>query len=414
MKKSWTAFQDALLVDAAHTFQKRWILVQDRVPGRSAKECEERFVVLESLGQSNPFPKSPLKRNLQKSCSPKQKTRLRRLAASSPLKCRPKKTFPSPFKKTSPKLLKKLFPSQKFRKIHQKLSPQKKTSKHVEPQLPFSSKLVNRSPTKMNWKISNANIQEQENHVNVVSSNWNANNMQNMSSIFYSSPIQQTDFNWPFDLHQTKSSPLVLTDYSPFLTSNHKGSSAIDKEITLDDLLNFNELANEPTETPNFNQNGSFDQNGPILEEANHAYIDPFSYPLVSQSDSTPLMSSYADPLDPFASSFTTTMPDQDIMLSSNTQGELCWDNFFSSHTQEPTTFSTQSLLVDDRQNSNLGPFFEQLEPEKDFESFEAMAPMTISKDEVDDLFKDIVQEAQILDYIAPKENNIEWVTNNQ
>jgi hypothetical protein len=59
LNKPFTVFQDALLIDAAFTFQKRWIQVKDRVPGRTAEECRLRFEELERAGKAVPFSSSP-------------------------------------------------------------------------------------------------------------------------------------------------------------------------------------------------------------------------------------------------------------------------------------------------------------------------------------------------------------------
>ena len=47
----FTKFQDLLLIEAAKYFNNSWILVQNRVAGKSAKECELRYKELLDSGQ---------------------------------------------------------------------------------------------------------------------------------------------------------------------------------------------------------------------------------------------------------------------------------------------------------------------------------------------------------------------------
>ena len=55
----FTAQQDASLLSAVRQFEKKWIVVQNRVPGKTAKECEARFRELEATGVVKSYNRKP-------------------------------------------------------------------------------------------------------------------------------------------------------------------------------------------------------------------------------------------------------------------------------------------------------------------------------------------------------------------
>ena len=53
--REWSALQDALLIQAVSLHNQRWQIVSTAVPGRSAVDCESRYVALQKLGVSCPM-----------------------------------------------------------------------------------------------------------------------------------------------------------------------------------------------------------------------------------------------------------------------------------------------------------------------------------------------------------------------
>jgi hypothetical protein len=424
MSKPWTPFQDALLIDAADTFKKTWIQVKDRLPGRTSQECQERYLHLEKLGLAKPFPKSPMKPDLV--TKPKQK----KVSHSSPLGGYNKKRFSSPNRKTSPvKLFKKLFsPSPKRLKVMtHKLSPiSKRKSKlfHESGQRPIAPKSLNRSPTKMQWKVINHNgnqIKPKPTINTLSSSQWNIHNDQTANSkygLFYSSPVAQHDRKSPFVSHsrEAKKHTVAPLASSPLGRSDLHLQTNFNDDFNLDDIFNFgNEGQPTPTDTcaiddmfMNIPRNQmSTDINSMFSFQPNSSVAPTSEIDLESLFSHTAPIAQ----VDPFASCFAvpppmneiTSEPDRfwDDLFQNQNQGSHCneaaLDQFLSgvSVTNTAQPLSQETVILDSNQKQDV-------------------SNMTITKDEVDDLFKDAVQEPQLLDTLSPAFEEVEWVTNNQ
>jgi hypothetical protein len=271
----------------------------------------------------------------------------------------------------------------------------------------------------MNWNIS----QPGQHSYNLKplnsapSSHWNVQDLGTQNP-FFSSPVTKQDREWPFSgiaVDSSVSSPVEKPDRGSTIQS----SLFPDQQITLDDLFNFSDCPNDtgvdtiqsdvPNDTSEFDSFFQMNQTESTVEPLFPAHHTP----LLNDLNDSSMLSSFTDSMDPLASSFAFPPSTVDPNAPSSTN-DMFWNDFFHQASDTTPFVNPSSLFL----NSNLGDLtlggiFDAVEPSQEVETVDTPPPMTISKDEVDDLFKEAIQQSEDFDSLAKQEKQVEWVTNN-
>jgi hypothetical protein len=186
----------------------------------------------------------------------------------------------------------------------------------------------------------------------------------------------------------------------------------------LDDLFNFSDC---PNDTPvdsmqNETHNDTSEFESFFQMNRNETMLDPFmptsNVPAFTNPNSSSMLFSFADSVDPLASSFAFPPATLDPNPTSSTN-DMFWNDFFSASDPSPFNNPSSLFLESNLGSQTLGGIFDTIEPSRDIETVDTPPPMTISKDEVDDLFKEAIQQSEDFESLAKQEKQVEWVTNN-
>ncbi|KAI8899871.1 hypothetical protein BC833DRAFT_583875 [Globomyces pollinis-pini] len=402
----WTQLQDALLIDAAHRHSKTWITVAKSVPGkRSDVECRERFNYLESKGMAIPFPKSPAVRRIQSPAKPrKSPTKNRQYIKRSGVQSSPVRITRAASSKIPPPNVSK--------SSWRNPSPLKSRTNTNHFDKPGKTHLINKSPTKMNWTVKK--IQPLPLNFNEISPLNQPPAGPNNTHEPHSSPVFAKSRDSPFkNCTNNQLTPYKNADTADLFDLNIPETNTLldtigtyNKEIAFDDLFNFDmfndELGqtssmavNEEISSPNFMkapENDKLDVFPNQLDSTSSILLEDSMLPQINTFQLNPTSSDR---------SFLESLFSDDLQPNHDTSQNILPCLFSNNHQNLPV----QNILPD----SYVPYIFPEPEPTQ---INNPKPDLDITRDEVEDLFKDSVDDNNQYCDLSKKAKSYNWVTN--